>query len=176
MIAFDINRGTAGYPASNLVARAAIPLLGLVNLGISGYLTYMHYALASPICLFNLECDEVLTSPYTAIWEMPLALLGLVMYFVLTVLGLLLWRKESKWEHLIVLGTYSLALGGLIFTGYLYYLEIFVLQAFCSWCVASSIVLAAIFGFSTANFISTRRRLEHNPHARRFKISDYVEW
>ena len=172
----DLRRAPAGRTTTNLVARIAIPILGIVNIGISGYLTYVHYSLIKPVCVFNLECDEVLSSSYSAMWGVPLALFGLVMYVLLTVFGLLLWRKDSAWEHLIALGTYGVALAGIVFTGYLYYLEIFVLHAFCSWCIISSIVLACIFVISLVNFITTKRKLERSPHARPLKLSHFIGW
>ena len=161
---------------TGLIARIGIPILGLAGVAVSGYLTYIHYTYIKPVCVFNLECDEVLSSSYAAMWGVPLALLGLVMYVVIIDLGLLLWRKDSEWEHLIALGTYGVALAGIVFTGYLYYLEIFVLHAFCSWCIISSIVLACIFVISLVNFISIKRRLERSPHARPLKLSHLIGW
>ena len=44
--------------------------------------------------------------------------------------------------------TYLLALSalGLAFTIYLTYLELFVIHAICRWCVASAVLICAIFG------------------------------
>jgi len=37
-----------------------------------------------------------------------------------------------------------LALGGVVFSGYLTYLEVFVIEALCSWCVASAIIITLL--------------------------------
>jgi uncharacterized membrane protein len=165
-----------GAISSSLLPRIAVPVLALAGLGVSGYLTYVHYALIEPVCVFNAKCDEVLASPHAQMWGVPLALLGMVMYAVVIVLSLLLWRRESVWEHPIALGIYGVTLTGMVFTGYLYYLEISVLHAFCSWCVISSIILAIIFIISIINFVSKKRRLESAPHTRRLKLSDIIGW
>jgi uncharacterized membrane protein len=157
-------------------ARILIPVSGVAGLGVSGYLTYTHFANVAAVCVLNAKCETVLTSRFAEIWNIPLALIGMVMYLVIICLGLLLWRKESAWEHVTAAGILGVGLVGIIFTAYLYYLEIFVLHGFCSWCVISSIILAFIFIVSIFNFISIKRRLENTPHVRRLKLSDFVGW
>ena len=98
-----------------------------------------------PICLFNARCDLVQASPYAFMWTVPVPLLGLLMYAYLTFLSGLLFRGKPEWENILSLGIYGVSLTGVIFTAYLYYLEIFVLHAFCSWCIVSSIVILFIF-------------------------------
>ncbi|HEY96075.1 MAG TPA: hypothetical protein G4O15_14195, partial [Dehalococcoidia bacterium] len=64
-----------------------------------------------------------------------------------------------------------------IFTVYLYYLEIFVLHAFCSWCIVSSIVILSIFILSLVNLNKiTQPSDKKSRRKRRFKLSDYVQW
>jgi uncharacterized membrane protein len=43
---------------------------------------------------------------------------------------------------------------GVLFTGYLTYLELFVIKAICRWCVASGFIILAIF---TAALLDLRR-------------------
>lgn len=177
MTAGRTKQTSSSVPPMEMGTRVAVPVLGLAGMAISTYLTYVHYASANTICLFGAKCDVVLTSSYSSMWGVPLALFGLVMYAVITALGVWLWRsRDSGWEHLIALGTYGVALAGIVFTGYLYCLEIFVIHAFCSWCIISSIVLTLILILSTANFFSIRSRVEKSGQARRFKISDLVGW
>jgi uncharacterized membrane protein len=126
---------------SGLILRRAIPSLGLAGIVISAYLTYIHYTKVSPICLGIADCDEVLASPYAQMWGVPLSLLGLLMYVALMLLGFLMLSNKVKRQDLIVMGTYTLAVAGTLFTLYLYYLEIFEIHAFCTWCIASSIVM-----------------------------------
>ena len=123
----------------------SVVILGLCGMGISGYLTYGYLVDVSIGCPFNANCDLVQASPYAYMWDVPVPLLGLLMYAALTLMGFLLFLKKPEWENMLSLGIYAISLAGVIFTGYLYYLEIFVLHAFCSWCIVSSIVILSIF-------------------------------
>jgi uncharacterized membrane protein len=167
-------------PGNNSRARTGIVLsllvLGLIGMGISSYLTYVHYRSVTAVCPFNAKCDVVLSSPYAQMWGVPLSLLGLLMYAALTLMGFWLWRKQTEWWHLIALGTYAVALSGTLFTGYLYYLEIFELHAFCSWCIASSVVIVSILALSLINLFAVTRRAEKRASARRFRLSRYIGW
>ena len=123
----------------------SVVVLGLCGMGISGYLTYGYLVNTSIGCPFNANCDLVQASSYAYMWGVPVPLLGLLMYTYLTFLSVLLFRRKPEWENILSLGIYGVSLAGVIFTAYLYYLEIFVLHAFCSWCIVSSIVILCIF-------------------------------
>ena len=159
-----------------MATRVPLPILGLAGIGISSYLTYMHYKNLEPICFFNAKCDVVLTSPYAQMWGFPLSLLGLLMYVFLTILAS--WRllvKDDK-SGMLDLGIYGTALSGTLFTLYLYYLEIFEIHAFCTWCIGSSIVIFLIFTLSVINYFKYRPEVNEKLRRRRFKLSDYVRW
>jgi uncharacterized membrane protein len=108
----------------------AIPLLAIVGMAISGYLTYLHYATVSAVCLPFMECDVVLSSPYSVMWGVPLSLFGMVVYAFITGLGIWQLRAKNEGKSLAALLIYVMALSGIIFTVYLYYLEIFVIHDF----------------------------------------------
>ena len=127
------------------VISLSVVILGLGGTGISGYLTYGYLANASIGCPFNAHCDLVQASPYAYMWGFPVPLLGLLMYGALTLMGFFLFLRKPEWENILGLVIYGISLAGVIFTLYLYYLEIFVLHAFCSWCIGSSIVILFIF-------------------------------
>jgi len=130
-----------------------MPLLGFCGILISSYLTYIHYQSLNPICLFNANCDAVLSSQYSTMWGIPLSLFGLLMYVVLTAQGLISLKAGKGWQDHLALGTYSVALSGTLFTLYLYYLEVFEIHAFCSWCIGSSILIFGILAISLIDLI-----------------------
>ncbi len=133
---------------SGRAIRMAVLVLGLVGIGISGYLTYIDLSGVEPVCLPYTDCVTVLATPYARMLGVPVALLGLLIYALLTGLGLLLVRKKGERQSLIALGTYSAALAGTLYSLYLVYLEIFEIHAFCSWCLASGLVIATILVLS----------------------------
>jgi uncharacterized membrane protein len=174
----DKNRKTKAGNNSRYktVISLSLIVLGFIGMGISSYLTYGHLANVTVVCPFEANCDLVAASPYAKMWGVPISLLGSLMYAALTLMGFWLLRKESEWEHLVALGTYAVALSGTIFTGYLYYLEIFVIHAFCSWCIASSVVIVSILVLSLINLFTTAQPVEKKTRRRRFKLSQYIGW
>ncbi len=149
----EVDRGLS-LPGG-VVRRMAILILSLVGMAISAYLTYVHYQQTSTICSPGMECDAVLSSPYAQMWGVPLSLLGLGMYTVLTVLGWLLWRGRSERRELVGLGAYTVAMSATLFSLYLYYLEIFEIHAFCTWCVVSSVIVFGLLVLTSVNLFSS---------------------
>ncbi len=160
----------------NRATRMPVPILGLVGVGISAYLTYVHYAKVKAICLPQANCDAVLASPYAQMWGVPLSLIGALMYAFLSALGFLFLRQRNEGEGLIALGTYAIALSGTLYSAYLFYLELFEIHAFCTWCLASALVIVCILVLSLVNLSSAGLISREKSHRARFRLSRYVQW
>ncbi len=117
--------------------RVAAIVVALVGIGISGYLTYVHYAGIEPICAASGGCEKVQSSKYAELAGIPVALLGLIGY--VTILAATLVRGE-----LARMAASSLSIAGLGFSIYLTYLELFEIEAICQWCVASAIAMTLL--------------------------------
>lgn len=156
--------------------RLTIPVLGLLGIGISSYLVYVHYYELTTVCVPGFECDEVLSSTYAEMWGIPISLLGLCIYVLVVLLGFWLLFERSERQDLISLAIYTTALSGTLFTAYLYYLEFFVLHAFCSWCISFSIVTICLLVLSLVNLFTSERLIENIPRYIRVRVSRYVQW
>lgn len=99
--------------------RMLLLTLGLVGMGISGYMTYVEVRGVHPLCLPGTDCLTVLASPYAHILGVPVALLGLLMYSLLTVLGLLLLGRTSAKHEMIVPAVFTVSLAGTLYSAYL---------------------------------------------------------
>ena len=118
--------------------RILIGVGALLGLAISGYLTYVHYAELSPVCVGGGKaCEKVQNSSASELVGIPVAVLGLVGYA-----GILL-SAAIRGEAGRLLGA-LLAITGLAFSLYLTYEELFVIHAVCQWCVASAVVMALL--------------------------------
>ena len=115
----------------------ALGALAVVGVAISGYLTWVHYADAEALCLASGGCEKVQQSRYSELAGVPVAVLGLAGY--LAILGTLALRGDTG-----RLLTAFLAFGGVAFTAYLTYVELFEIEAVCQWCVASAVVITII--------------------------------
>ncbi len=114
--------------------------LGIVVVGIAvaGYLTWVHYAGLETVCVGGGGgCERVQSSDYAELAGIPVALLGLIGY--LSIGATLLLRSE-----LAQMTGALLALVGFGFSLYLTYLELFVIDAICQWCVASAVLMSLL--------------------------------
>ena len=117
--------------------RLAVLVLAVAGLAIAGYLTYVHYDELEPVCGLGGDCERVQTSDYAEVAGIPVALLGLVGY------ALILASLAVPGELGLVAGA-TFALVGLGFSAYLTYRELVTIDAICTWCVASAVVMTAL--------------------------------
>lgn len=121
-------------PSDRLTRVAAV--LCLLGLGVAGYLTYVHYEDISAVCSTG-GCERVQNSSYSELAGIPVALLGLVGYLAIAIS--LLARGDLGRA-----ATAGLTIVGFGFSAYLTYLELFVIDAICQWCVASAVLMTAL--------------------------------
>jgi uncharacterized membrane protein len=117
--------------------RLAVLVLGLAGLAIAAYLTYVHYAELEPVCGLGGDCERVQNSDYADVAGIPVALLGLGGY------ALILASLAVPGELGLVAGA-TFALVGFGFSAYLTYREVVTIDAICTWCVASAVVMTAL--------------------------------
>ena len=123
----------------------AIAALAVVGIGIAGYLTYVHYSGIEPVCTTG-GCAKVQGSDYAYLAGVPVAPIGLFGY--LSILASLAIPGETGRA-----ATALLALVGFGYSAYLTYLELWVIDAICQWCVASAIVMTAIAATTIARLL-----------------------
>jgi uncharacterized membrane protein len=114
----------------------AVAALAVVGLAIAGYLTYVHYSHIEAVCTTG-GCAKVQASEYSELAGLPVALIGLLGY-VSILASLAIPREAGRTATALV------ALVGFGYSAYLTYLELYVIDAICQWCVASAVVMTAI--------------------------------
>lgn len=119
------------------------PLLALAGIGVAGYLTWVHYDIEALVCGIG-DCLEVQTSDYAEVFDIPVAILGLVMYAGILGLGLARIIRPA-WSGIVSWTLFTVTLAGVVYSAYLTYVEIWVLEAICQWCVVSALITLAIF-------------------------------
>ncbi len=124
----------------------ALLLLAAIGMAISGYLTWVAFdAEAEAYCAGIGDCSTVQSSRYAELAGAPVALLGLGMYGALLLLvGARRHRAATAVSEAARAATFGLALSGALYSGYLTYIELFVIDAICAWCVASALVVTAM--------------------------------
>jgi len=105
-----------------------------------------------PIGRFNLnQCNIVLATPYSKFLGLPIAFYGLVAY--LTFLVLVLGALTKKWPAAKKLLLYLSGFGFLA-SLYFVYLQFFVIEAICFYCLISAALMTLIFALSAVYNIS----------------------
>ena len=137
----------SGSPtAPNAVTRGRhgrlLLVLAVLGAAIAGYLLAVRIAGQPPVCGPIAGCDQVATSEYATVLGMPVALFGLGFSLVLAGLAFAWWRSGAR---PVLLGLYGLAVLGVFAVGYLTFLEIFVIEAICVWCVAYAVTVVALW-------------------------------
>jgi uncharacterized membrane protein len=115
---------------------AAASLLALIGLADSIYLTVEHLAGRAVQCTITSGCEEVLTSTYATVGQIPLAALGALAYFIVFSLAILaIFGNRGAGNFLLYVVGLMLAV-----SIYLFVLQAFVLHAFCQFCLLSAAV------------------------------------
>ncbi len=120
--------------------------VGLSGLGVlvSTYLSVKRFTGGSLACTRWAECDVVNNSVYAKIYGVPVAFIGLAGYLVLMGLAVAALESEGPAQRWLVGAGFLLALGGFGFSVYLTYLELYVIEAICVWCVISAILITLL--------------------------------
>ena len=127
----------------DLIARGGILLLALLGVGVSSYLLYEHFV--APIACFTGEgCQTVDDSVYSEIFGVPMSGIGLVSYLGIIALQLGSLRARDPLASYCQLAVFGAAVAGTVFGVYLTYLEVVVIQALCSWCLTSAVIITLI--------------------------------
>jgi uncharacterized membrane protein len=128
--------------------RTTLIVLAALGVALAGYLTYLHYSGTTPPCsIKGNPCSQVQKSRYSELAGVPVALIGLLGYIV--ILGSLLAPESERARF----ATMALTLGGLGFSAYLTYREVFTLRKICEWCVGSAVLMTIMMGLSIWRFL-----------------------
>lgn len=121
----------------------------------TSYLTVSHFTGAEVNCSIVEGCNEVLSSKYSSIFGIPLSLLGLLHYTVLLIGGF--YYLDSRNPKVLKLLT-ALTTIGLLFSAWLVYLQLFVIEHICQYCMVSAInsVILFIFGLKYIPYSSKK--------------------
>jgi uncharacterized membrane protein len=118
---------------------AGIALLGV---GVATYIAIADSGGGAPACLAGGGgCETVASSSYSHLLGINVAVFGIAGYLLLLVAALI--RGD--------LGRFSgfaVSLAGFGFSAYLTYLELFVIDAICQWCVSSAVLMTVLFALN----------------------------
>ncbi len=123
-------------------------VLALLGVGISIYLTGVHYANVPLVCSNTgfINCDLVLKSPYSKIHgtDIPITIPGLLWCLGMAALAFAAWRIWPQRRSLRIAECIWAALG-MLTVFYLVYAELVKLHTICAWCTALHVIILSMF-------------------------------
>jgi uncharacterized membrane protein len=121
-------------------------LLAGIGFGDAAYLTIQHFTQFTLPCSITQGCEVVTTSIYSSILGIPVALLGLL-YYSAIVLAIYIATFEYKNEKALTIIALFTVLG-FSFSLWFVYVQFFLLDAICQYCMISAFSSTALFGIS----------------------------
>jgi uncharacterized membrane protein len=133
----------AGVPGERTLRRTS-GLVAVIGLGVATYIAIADAGGGAPTCLAGGGgCETVANSSYSHLAGINVAIFGIIGYVML--IGTAVFRGDGA-----RFGGLLLALVGFGFSAYLTYLELFVIDAICQWCVASAALMTLLLILNAA--------------------------
>ncbi len=122
-----------------------VPILSVIGLGISVYLTYISASGSEVFCGPLGDCSTVQTSEYSSLFGLiPVGLIGVLGFAAILVTWFVGKLGSPQRTASVVTLLFWLTVAGTLFSLYLTFLEPFVIGATCSWCLVSAILITAL--------------------------------
>lgn len=132
--------------------RASI-VITLIGLAAAIYTSIIKLTGNKIMCIGGGGCNVVAESPYSMVYGIPVALIGVVGYLAILLVLILEKKAGALFNQNATLVNFGLTLIGFLFTLYLIYLEIFVIKALCEFCVISQIAMTILFVISVIRLV-----------------------
>jgi uncharacterized membrane protein len=125
-----------------------IAALALAGVGLATYLAMYKLGMIGTLACNVGQCELVNLSKWSILLGIPVAVWGLGFYvglFLVAFLGTTQRFADAEWISHVML---AMTGWGVLFSGWLTYLELFVINAVCMFCVISAILVCVLFVLS----------------------------
>ena len=135
-----------------MTRRMIIAALALGGVGLATYLSMYKLGMIGTLACSVGQCETVNLSKWATLWGIPVAVWGLGFYvslFLVALAGTTERLANEAWVSTVLL---VLTGWGVAFSAWLTYLELFVINAICMFCVISACLVTVIFLISVAEW------------------------
>lgn len=161
----DVKQNYMNKPTKKLprdLSSIIIILASAIGLLDSIYLAYVKLFNAEIYCTPGLgRCDVVNASQWSTLWGIPLGIYGIIGFAALLLLASFGNKSKMLAPHSDML-IFGISLAGFVFSLYLTYIEVFVLNAICQWCVLSALMMTVIFVTVTYKLVVKSAKLTNS--------------
>jgi uncharacterized membrane protein len=135
------------WPPSEGTLRRVATFAAAFGIGVATYIAIEEAGGGSAECIAGGGgCKTVSESAYSELLGINVAVIGIFGYVLLLVTAIL--RGDGA-----RMAGFGLALTGFGFSIYLTYLELFVIDAICQWCVVSAVLMTVLFATNVVRMV-----------------------
>ena len=131
-----------------MTRRMAIAVLSLGGAFLAAYLTLYKLGFVASLACGTGSCEVVQSSRWSRLLGQPVALWGTGFYLAMFALATAGTLGSLAASRRVSLGLTFMSGWGVLFSGWLTYVELFQLHAICRYCVASASLVCALFVLS----------------------------
>lgn len=138
--------------SASLLPRMVAAVLSLTGVFVSTYLALYKFGLIGELVCGVGSCQTVQLSRWADLLGLPVAAWGVLFYLAtlgVSLVGVQPRFAESRGPTIVLL---ALTGWGVVFSLWLTYLELFVIDAICQWCVVSAIITVLLLGAAIADW------------------------
>ena len=128
-----------------MTKRMLVAMLALFGALVSLYLTLFKLGVIGELSCTVGSCNTVQLSKWATFLGLPVAAWGLGFYLATLAVAIAGTSDRLADDRRISLALVAMSAWGVLFSGWLTYIELFVIDAVCMWCVISAIIVAIIF-------------------------------
>jgi|SRR5687768_15011275 len=128
-----------------------VGVLAFIGVFVSTYLTLYKLGYIGQLQCAVGSCETVNTSRWATFLGLPVAAWGLGFYVASLALVMVGIQERYADSRGVSVAMVALTGWGVLFSSWLTYLELFVIDAICMWCVISAIIVVLMFLVSVAD-------------------------
>jgi len=140
-----------------MTRRMLTALVALVGLFVALYLWMYKAGMIGALACGAGSCETVQLSKWATLLSLPVAAWGVAFYAVVCAVAMALvqdrWAQSRRLSLLLLL----LTSWGVVFSLWLTYLELFVIDAICRWCVVSAVIACVLWVLALGDWRAVRR-------------------
>lgn len=120
-------------------------IIGLAGFFLASYIYRCKHKKRPLVCPMRGSCDFVTQSDYSKFLGIPVERLGMVYYMTVFLFHTLVLLYPPLFSPVMVMASLVASTLAILFSLYLMGVQAFVLKQWCTWCVCSAVLCAAIF-------------------------------
>jgi uncharacterized membrane protein len=125
--------------------RMTVATVALIGVFVATYLTLYKMGMIGTLACGVGHCETVNASRWATFLGLPVAAWGVGFYLFLFALAFASTTERFADEPWMPLALVALTGWGVVFSGWLTWLELFVIHAICQWCVVSAVLVTLAF-------------------------------